>query len=124
MWIRLDTGITHHDKTLRLLQQADGWQAIGVYVFGLAWCGAQGTDGHIPAHALPALHASEAVVALLVDARLWESAPDGGWIIRNWDKRQDTQARLDDRRRTAHAKALKASCVRWHGSDCNCWQGA
>lgn len=121
MWVRLDTSITHHDKTLRLLQLDGGWQAFGVYVLGLAWSGGQGTDGHIPSYALSALHATEAVAAMLVDVAMWEPAPDG-WIIRNWDKRQDTHAQIEGRRLTAHVAGLKGACRRYHQPGCECWK--
>lgn len=123
MWVRLDTNLPTHDKTLRLLQnKRHGWHAFGVYVMSLTWSGAHGTDGLVPAYALPALYGNEQVAALLVEVRLWEVAPLGGWIIRNWEKRQDTQARLEGRRKTAHISGLKGACKRYHEPGCECWK--
>ena len=112
-WVRLDTNITWHDKTLQLVDQRNGKAALAVYMLSLAWAGGTGTDGHIPRYALRAIHATPTDANALQHVGLWDPDPDGdGWWIHTYAQRQETSDATEDRRERARAAALK----RWHGT--------
>lgn len=122
-WVRLDSNLPHHDKTLRLLADPSPkrWQAMSLYVFGLAWAGSTGTDGFIPNAALPMIHGNAATARLLVAHGFWEEAT-AGYRIRNWEQRQPSHAvnaAIHDAKKRA---SRKGNCVRHHGRDCGCWK--
>jgi hypothetical protein len=122
-WVRLDTGIASHDKTLALLNDPSPkrWQAMASYMFGLGWSGEHGTDGFIPATALPFIHGSKATATLLVRYGFWADAA-GGWRIRNFATRQELAVVTAAKKEAQRVGALKANCNRWHGPSCHCWQ--
>jgi hypothetical protein len=121
-WVRLDTGIAHHDKTLALLADpsAKRWQAVSSYMFALGWSGEHGTDGFIPEAALPFVHGTKATANLLVQYGFWTPAP-GGWRIRNYATRQELAVITAAKKEAQRVASAKANCVRWHGKDCGCW---
>lgn len=124
-WVRLDSSIASHDKVLALLSDpsAKRWQAIASYMFALGWSGQQGTDGQVPASALPFVHGNASTARLLVKYGLWdENAVGTGWVIRNYAERQQLVMITEAKRAGATAAARKANCVRWHGKDCGCWK--
>lgn len=123
-WVRLDSGIPHHDKILALLSDPSPkrWQACTSYMFSLAWSGGAGTDGAIPAAVLPAIHATSATARLLVKHRLWEEK-GSGYVIRNFDSRQEMAVVAEAKQAARRASALKANCIRHHGPKCGCWKG-
>lgn len=123
-WVRLDTGIAHHDKIAALIQRRDGWRAIAVYTFSLAWSGGQGTDGHVPEHAIYVLHGTPKVAETLVEVGLWDVDDRGGWSIHNFAQRQELAAVTEQREKVRRLSSLKANCTRWHGKDCQCWKDA
>lgn len=124
-WVRLDAGIASHDKTLKALGCKGGKAAMAVYVFGLAWSGGHGTDGHIPKAALPMLHGSPADASVLTRAGLWDEDPEGdGWVIHNYATRQELALVTEVKRRSQRLAAHRTNCIRWHGPECGCWQGA
>lgn len=117
-WVRIDTNLASHDKILSLLDATEAppatrWRAAFSYVCSIGWSADKGTDGDIPATALPFIHGTKATARLLVAAHLWESGPDG-WTIRNYADRQTTTAATEARRR----EGKRAACVRWHGVEC------
>ena len=121
-WVRLDANIASHDKILTLLQNGAGVKAAWSYVCSLGYSGGHGTDGLIPFSALPFIHCTKSLAALLVAHGLWE--PDQlGWRIPNWSDRQQTSTATESKRAAQSAGARKANCVRWHGPDCGCWKG-
>lgn len=124
-WVRLDSSIASHDKTLALLSDPSPkrWQAMASYVFGLGWCGEHGTDGRIPTAALPFIHGTPATAALLVAHALWEPLPDGtGWQVHNFVERQE-MATVTELKRAAQKRAAKrTNCIRYHGPHCGCWE--
>jgi hypothetical protein len=122
-WVRLDTGIASHDKTLGLLNDPSPkrYQAIASYMFGLGWSGEHGTDGRIPATALPFIHGTKVTAGLLVKYGFWEVSP-GGWQIRNYLTRQELAVVTAAKKEAQRIGALKANCNRWHGEGCMCWQ--
>jgi hypothetical protein len=122
-WVRLDANIASHDKMLDLLGRPRGKEAAAVYCFALGWSGGHGTDGHIPAAALPLLHGTKAHANALVQANLWELDPAGnGWWIRNYATRQQLGVVTEAKRDAQRAAASKTNCIRWHGPDCGCWK--
>jgi hypothetical protein len=120
-WVRLDSNCYSHDKTLWLLAQRDGYRAWSVYTFSLGYSGGHGTDGMIPRHVLPAIHGTERIAVLLVEARLWEHA-EGGWKIRNWDQRQEMSMVTAAKKEAKRQGARRTNCQRYHGHDCGCWR--
>ena len=125
-WVRLDANLASHDKILALLGEqppALAYKAAFSYVCSLGYSGGHGTDGLIEFAAVPFIHGNKKTAALLVKHFLW--TPDRlGWVIVNFDKRQQLSATTRAIRNAQRAGALKANCKRWHGDDCNCWEGA
>ena len=121
-WVRLDTGIAHHDKTLALLDDPSPkrWQAAFSYVAALGWSGEHGTDGFIPMTALPFVHGTKATATLLVKYGFWEECA-GGWRIRNYATRQELAVITAAKKEAQRVASAKANCTRWHGKDCGCW---
>jgi len=122
-WVRLDSNIASHDKIVELLSKRDGARAFTLYVCGLGYAGGHATDGAIPRAALPFIHGSERLAVMLVEHRLWEHAP-GGWVIRNWDQRQELAVIAEMKRAGRKAAGAKGACKKWHGPDCECWKKA
>lgn len=108
-WVRLDTAFPMNPKILALVEDKR-WQAIASYVSGLAYAGAQGTDGFLPASCLPFVHGSKATADQLVNANLWVPQP-GGWMINGWIEFQMSSEEHERRRKKAQAAAE----IRWHG---------
>jgi hypothetical protein len=106
-WVRLDCAIYLNHK-IQQLTYAGRWRAYGVYINGLAYAGAQGTDGFIPDLLLPAIGGRKTDATQLVEVGLWIPRP-GGWDINDWNSYQPSSD--DTARRTAHAKA--AAEARW-----------
>lgn len=124
-WVRLDANIASHDKTLRAIGRPGGKAAMAVYVFGLAWSGGHGTDGHIPTAALPMLHGRTCDARILTAVGLWEDDPHGdGWWIHNYSQRQELVLVSEVKRRSQRLAAHRTNCIRWHGPDCGCWKTA
>lgn len=121
-WVRLDTNIGQHDKILLLKAQPNGWRAFGVYILALAWSGGQGTDGLIPRHVLTSIDCTPKIANQLCDVRLWEHAPDGAYVIRNYATRQELEIVSEGKRASAKLASAKANCTRWHGAACGCWR--
>lgn len=106
----MDSNMPHHDKTLRALGYRGGKSAMFVATSAICWSVGQGTDGHIPAYALPSVHGTKADAGILVEVGLWDPDPDGdGWWIHNFDRRQETSEASEARR----IKARKAADARW-----------
>lgn len=118
-WVRLDSNIGSHDKITDLLcdPSPKRWQAYASYVTALAWSGGQGTDGRIPASALPFVHGNTTTARLLVKHRLWEEGP-ACWHIVNYSERQQLSVVTDAKKAAQSAGARKANCKRFHDADC------
>lgn len=125
-WVRLDANIATHDKILGLLDEkpaATAYQAAFSYVCSLGYAGGHGTDGLVEFAGLRFIHGTKTTARLLVQHFLW--TPDRlGWRIVNFDKRQQLSATTQSIRNAQRAGAMKANCRRWHGEECNCWEGA
>lgn len=122
-WARLDVNIGSHDKVLSLLSDpsAKRWQAYASYVTSIGWSVGHGTDGRIPAAALPFVHGTEATARLLVKHKLWLERT-AAWEIKNFAEYQVLSVIEEKTNRGKAIGAAKANCRRWHGKDCECWQ--
>jgi hypothetical protein len=122
-WVRLDSSIASHDKTLSLLADPSPkrWQAMTSYLFALGWCGEHGTDGEISAVALPFVHGTKATAALLVKYGFWETT-ERGWKIRNYAQRQELAVVTEGKRAAQRLSAIRTNCKRYHGQNCGCWE--
>lgn len=110
-WVRLDTQWPHNPKFLQLVEDRK-WRSVTVYMAGLAWAGAQGQDGYIPAYTLPMIHGTKKEAADLVGVVLWRPA-QGGWDINDWAEYQPTTEEHTKR----SERARKAAMLRWHGTE-------
>ncbi len=108
-WVKLDTNFASNPKILYLIE--DKWhRAIVAYVSGLAYSGAQGTDGFLPNACLPVIHATRSDAKHLVEVGLWVESI-GGWEINGWDEHQQSNEETQRRKKRAQNAAL----ARWHG---------
>ena len=108
-WVKLDTAIPRNYKILELVGRKQ-FQAVGCYMFSLAFSGEQGTDGYIPTAALPYIHATAAVAKQLVAVGLW-SPTMGGWDIHDWNEHQRSTQETEERKK----RAKLAAEARWNG---------
>lgn len=106
-WVRLDTQWPHNPKFLMLVEDKK-WRAICVYMAGLGYSGVHGTNGYVPAVALPMLHGTRKEAGELVEVRLWAPA-QGGWDINGWAEFQPSTEENEERSR----KAREAAQIRW-----------
>jgi hypothetical protein len=122
-WVRLDSNIAGHDKILHLLSDPSPkrWQAAASYMFALGWSGAAGTDGKIYTATLPFVHGTPLTARLLVKYGLWEEAT-AGFLIHNYDVRQELSIVAEGKRAAQRAGGLKGNCIRHHGPNCGCWK--
>jgi hypothetical protein len=106
-WVRLDTGFPSNAKILALVSDRKEAAAFG-YVCSLAWSGGQGTDGFIPAVALPLCHLSATTARSLCDGGLFHAVL-GGYQINDWNEYQQSTTETAAR----SAKAQAAARKRW-----------
>jgi hypothetical protein len=120
-WVRLDSHIGSHDKVLALSSDpsAKRYQALFSYVCALGWSADHGTDGRIPAAALPFVHGNTSTARLLVKYQLWEEKT-GAWEIRNFADRQMLSTVVAGARASKRSAAEKGNCKRWH--EATCWE--
>jgi hypothetical protein len=107
-WVRLDVALARNHKILALLELRDGARPICAYVFGLGYCGEQGTDGFIPRNALPFIHARPIDANKLAEVGLWHVEP-GGWTVNDWRDYQPSSEESEKR----SMKAKAAAAARW-----------
>lgn len=107
-WVRLDSQFGSNPKILYLVEDKK-FRAAFAYVAGLAYAGSHGTDGFIPAAALPFLHATKSDAAALVEVGLWIEDM-GGWEINSWAEFQPSNEETQARKKKARDAALR----RWH----------
>lgn len=104
-WVRMDTQWPSNPKFLQLVEDKK-WKAISAYWAGLAWAGAQGQNGYLPAYALPMIHATKKETDELVAVGLWDMA-QGGWDIHDWADYQMSTEETVKRSERARAAAQK-----------------
>lgn len=107
-WVRLDTSFASNPKLLAMLQEKEGHRAGLVYLCGLGYAGAHGTDGFIPREALSFIHGRQSDAERLTRHGFWRVQP-GGWLIHGWDEFQESNADTQARR----ARAQAAAMARW-----------
>ena len=107
-WIRLDTQFATNPKVLELVENK-AFSALFTYVCGLGYAGSHGTDGYIPASALPFIHGNKRQAQQLVNVGLWLNAPCG-YDVNDWAEYQQSSVESQKRRQTAQLAAL----ARWH----------
>lgn len=110
-WVRLDTGLPDHPKTLALLRGKKHRAALA-YIYGLAYSGRHELNGFIPEGALPFIHATRADAMVLCDVGLWH-ARQGGYEINSWSEHQPSSEESAKRKESARKAAMK----RWHGDE-------
>jgi hypothetical protein len=106
-WVRLDAQFASNPKMLYLVEDKK-FRAAFVWVASLGYAGSHGTDGFIPAAALPFLHATKADANNLVDVGLWNLAP-GGWEVNGWNEFQESSEETQKRKE----RAKKGALARW-----------
>jgi hypothetical protein len=106
-WVRLDTQFPSNPKILYLVADKK-FKAAFVWTSSLAYAGAHGTDGFVPAAALPFLHATKSDAKALVEVGLWVEVA-GGWEINSWAEFQPSNEETQERKR----KARDAAVSRW-----------
>lgn len=107
-WVRLDTQFASNPKILYLVEDRK-WRALFVWVAGLSYAGAQGTDGFIPKAAIPLLHGTRKDAHDLVEVGLWIEGL-GGWEINSWTEFQPSTQEMEERKK----RAQNAAQQRWH----------
>lgn len=107
-WAKLDDGMWSHPKFLDL---SNG--AIGVWAKALSWSAQQLRDGAIPRALKAMMRATDAEVAELVNAELWDETEDG-WQIHDYlafnPSRESVLAERDkgkERAKASHARRRK-----------------
>lgn len=120
-WFRLDTHIGDHDKMLSLASDPSPkrWQAAWSYVCAIGWSVDHGTNGRVPAAALPFVHATPTTARLLVKHDLWIER-SAAWEIKNFLEYQQAAEVGDDQRAAQAFGGKKARCRANHGPDCGC----
>lgn len=86
-----------------------------VYTYGLMYGVQQGTDGHIPAHAVRFLHplgVTAEVIDELVGAKLWNRLPDDEFLSTNWTPDQSSAAYVAQTRANAAARQRKSRAAK------------
>lgn len=110
-WIRLDTAIFQNPKFLYLADDGH-YKAIVIHIEAMCYSARLGLAGYVPKAALRRFGGSSADARRLVEANLWETAPEG-WNINDWNEYQlcdpDAVARSQKAKRAAHK--------RWHPDD-------
>ena len=76
-WVRLETTFPSNPKLLAMLLEQNGYRAGLVYLCGLSYSGAHGTDGFIPREALIFIHGRQADAEQLVSHGFWWPQPGG-----------------------------------------------
>jgi hypothetical protein len=113
-WVRLDTAFPYNPKLLAMFQERDGHRAGLVYICGLSYAGAHGTDGFIPREALPFVHGRITDADRLVRFGFWRKQR-GGWLINGWNEFQESNEETQLRRKRAQAAAQ----ARWEKARAN-----
>ena len=121
-WIRFDTTLPDHPKMLELLGLREGHRSAFVFCCALAYAGRHGTDGFIPAAALPRINGRKQDATNLVQVALFDPDESGGWHIHDYADYQQTAEVTDDIREKRRKASRKGNCVRHHGDGCQCWK--
>lgn len=112
-WVRIDDNMADHPKVIGLGDLAP--LALALQVRALCWCSRYLTDGKLPAEAIPRLLGGFAALCsrevrakfatggnadeldwptIMVQAGLWEVAPNGGYLIHDYLEYNPTRAEV------------------------------
>ncbi|CAM3740231.1 hypothetical protein ACXYTP_19235 [Tsukamurella ocularis] len=101
VWFKVDDALHSHPKARRA-----GLAAIGLWALAGSHCMAYLTDGYVERWVVESWPDGVALAGRLVDAGLWDTHPDGGWMFHDWRLYQPTKAQVDeDRRKERERKA-------------------
>lgn len=100
-WVKLYTK-TPRDPAIRAAQGRHP-HALALFTLGLCYAGEQETDGMIPATepSYWGLSGWKRAADALVREGLWEPLLEGGWLIPNWLKYQQSKEEAEEARRKA-----------------------
>src|SRR5690625_2234283 len=110
VWFKVDDNFAFHPKTIAATNAA-----IGLWVRAGSWCGANLTEGRLPAGLIGTLGGHKRDARKLVEVGLWDEV-EGGYQFRNWAEFQPTKAQVDAEReanriRQAEYRARKRNGV-------------
>ena len=101
MWFKVDDNLAFHSKVM-----IAGNAALGLWVRAGSWSMQMLTDGYIPSAIVRQL-GTESQARKLVEARLWETAPEG-WRFHGWDERQPSRVSVEAEREKSRARQARA----------------
>ncbi len=83
-WVKLDDDFSRHRKIAKLSDREFRY-----HLSALCWCAKNLTDGRVEAREIDEVSAlspaiARRVVAKLVEHRVWDVHPDGGWVIHDY----------------------------------------
>ena len=81
-WLRIDYGFAEHRKIVGLPDAA-----VVAHLRVMCWAGRNATAGHVPA-AIASMYALQKIRRALVDAGVWDTLPDGSYVIHDWAEYQ------------------------------------
>ena len=105
-YFKVDDHFHSHPKILTL-----GLDAVGLWTLAGSWSGEQLTDGFIPVSLIARLGGSESTALALVDAGLWEHAPNG-YQFHDWAAHNQTKAQVEESRELWRVKKEKQRAYR------------
>lgn len=105
-WFRIDDSFGSHPKVLGIPRKERA-TAVGLWTLAGVWCARNLTDGFLGDHMVDELGCTKKYAAILVDARLWESAP-GGYRFINWLEYQPSRAEVEQRREDDRIRKAEA----------------
>ncbi|MBZ2197259.1 hypothetical protein [Occultella gossypii] len=94
-WFKVDDTLAFHAKVI-----SAGNAAMGLWVRAGSWSAQQLTDGHVPAHMIPAL-GNRAQANALVRTGLWVDDDEDGYRFHQWaeEGRQPSREEVETKRR-------------------------
>lgn len=113
-WFRMDTDIYANAKVMEIVDAhgTRGKAALAVYLFALGYAGAHLTDGVIRRGVLKGVHGTPADARILVEAGLFEVAPDG-WVIHNYYHHQPSRKTAEEIAQVRSEAGKKGAESRW-----------
>jgi hypothetical protein len=105
-YFKVDDHFHSHPKILTL-----GLDAVGLWTLAGSWSGEQLTDGFIPVSLITRLGGSESTALALVNAGLWEHAPNG-YQFHDWAAHNATKAQVEESRELWRVKKEKQRAYR------------
>jgi len=108
-WFKVDDSFHSHPKVL-----AASPAALGLWVVAGSWCGANLTEGHIPAHVLPRLMPkAERLARELVRVGLWKQT-ETGFVFHDWTDFNPTREEAVAAKERQSSGGAIGNHRRWH----------